>query len=321
MSLKEQLASIFDVCSRRSAPRGQGYRAEELSERLRNRILLLYRDVISGRRNANPYSSPDDRTHEFWEQMHNSLQHLHGRAKLSSAKVHSQIEDALAFLLRCSAEEFFDFMELSFKVEIAWRIMSEENQVVDALNEIFRVESSPYQLTCVVKVEEWDANARFGHGANVIRTVAYPKVVRAEDEVTHREAVDPALSVLSRPHFEAANLEFRDALDEYRKGHYGDCLTKSGSAFESVLKVLCRRNGWPFNERDTAAPLLKVVVSNSTLHAFFEQPLMLIATMRNRLSTSHGGGAAVRSVERHVAQYAIASTAAAIVLLAHEAGG
>lgn len=199
--------------------------------------------------------------------------------------------------------------------------MSEENQVVDALNELFRVENAPYQLTPCVKVEELDRNARFGHGANVIRTVAYPKVVRAEDEVTHREAIDPALSVLSAPHFEVPNLEFRDALDEYRKGHYGDCLTKCGSAFESVLKVLCQRNGCPFNERDTAAPLLKLVVSNSTLDPFFEQPLILIATLRNRLSSSHGGGTSVRSVQRHVAQYAITSTAAAIVLLAHETGG
>ncbi len=112
--------------------------------------------------------------------------------------------------------------------------------------------------------------------------------------MTHRDAVDPALAALSAPHFEAANLEFRDALDEYRKGHYGDCLAKCGSAFESVLKVLGRRNEWPFHERDTAAPLLKVVVSNSTLDPFFEQPLMLIAAMRNRLSSSHGGGTTVR---------------------------
>jgi hypothetical protein len=147
------------------------------------------------------------------------------------------------------------------------------------------------------------------------------EVVRAEDEVTFSEAIAPALSVLSAPHFQAANLEFRDALDEYRRGHYGDCLTTCGSSLESVMKILCQRNGWPIDEKkDTAATLLKVVVSHSMLDPFFEQPLMLIATMRNRLSSSHGGGTAVRHVERHVAQYAVTSTAAAIVLLVHEAG-
>jgi hypothetical protein len=141
-----------------------------------------------------------------------------------------------------------------------------------------------------------------------------------EEEVTHTEAVTPALSVLSAPHYEAANVEFRDALDEYRRGHFADCLTKCCSAFESVMKVLCRRNGWRFDEKkDTAGNLLNIIVSNSTLDPFFGEPLTLIATLRNRLSSSHSGGTAVRSVRRHVAQYAVTSTAAAIVLLAHEA--
>jgi len=88
------------------------------------------------------------------------------------------------------------------------------------------------------------------------------------------------------------------------------------------MKSLCKRNKWPFDDKkDTAGPLLKIILSHSKLDPFFEQPLLLIATMRNRLSSSHGGGTAVRSVERHVAQYAVASTAAAILLLAHEAGG
>lgn len=324
MTLKNRLTSILDVFSRRSAPRGQGHKPDEMSERLRNRLLLLYRDVISGQWNANPWSSPENHTSDFWEQMHNALEHLHGRVRLSKAQAQTPIEDALAFLLRCDAEEFFDFIELSFKLESTWRVMSDENQLVDAINEIFKVENAPYQLTQIVKVNEPDTSSfpgGFPRTGTVIRTVAYPKVVRAEEEVTYTEAVAPALSVLSAPHFEAANLEFRDALDEYRKGHYGDCLTKCGSAFESVMKVVCKRNGWAFDEKkETAASLLKVVVSNSTLDPFFEQPLMLIATMRNRLSSSHGGGTAVRSVERHVAQYAITSTAAAVVLLVHEVG-
>ena len=328
MSLKDQLLSVFDVFSRRAVPKAPGFKPDEISEQLRNRILLLYRDVISGRRNATSLSYAEDRTHEFWEQMHNALQHLHGRPKLSSASVHSQADDVFAFLLHCTAAEFFDFLELSFKLDITWRVMHEENQVVDTVNELFRMESAPYQLTRIVKVHEQDTTDFPGfpgghvRNATVIRTVAYPKVIRAEDDVTHREGVEPALSVLSAPHFEAANLEFRDALDEYRKGHYGDCLTKCGSAFESVMKSLCKRNGWPFNDqKDTAAPLLKTVLSHSKLDPFFEQPLMLIATMRNRLSSSHGGGTTVRQVERHVGQYALTSTAAAIVLLVHEAGG
>ena len=52
--------------------------------------------------------------------------------------------------------------------------------------------------------------------------------------------------------------EFRKALDDYRKGDTEDCVAKCGSAFESVLKVLCQKNGIPFDaNKDTAGPLLK----------------------------------------------------------------
>lgn len=325
MPLKDHLSSILDVFSRRQqAPRRQGYKPDEVSERLRNRILLLLREVFSGKWPVDRWSSPGDHLTEYWEDMHNRLQHLHGRVKLSNdPREREPWEDTLGFALSCTPAEFFDFLELTFRSAPMWRVLNDENDLVDAINELFRVENVPYQLTRIVKVREPNPGTTGPcAGGEIIRTVAYPKVIRTDDQPTHTEAIEPALSVLAAPHLEAANLEFRDALDEYRKGHYGDCLTKCCSSFESVMKSLCKRNKWPFDEKkDTAGSLLKIVLSHSKLDPFFEQPLLLIATMRNRLSSSHGGGTTVRSVERHVAQYAIASTAAAILLLVHEIEG
>jgi len=313
--IKDRLKTILDVFSRRKAPRPQD-KPDVISERLRNRILLLFREVFSGKWTDGAFDPPGDHTREFWEQMHNSLQHLYGRPRLSVAATRSPVEDAFAFVANCTTAEFFDFLELTFKTDAIWRVLHDENHLVEAVNKLLRVENAPYQLTPIVKCEE---PSRDGVG-RTIRTVAWPKVIRVEEEVTFVEAVAPALSVLSSPDYEAANLEFRDALDEYRKGHYGDCLAKCGSTFESVLKVLCKQNGWAFKPTDAAKPLLKTVLSHTKLDAFFEQPLILIATLRNRLSTAHGGGAVVRSPERHVAQYAITSTAAALVLLVREVG-
>lgn len=314
MSLRSQLTSILDVFSRRHSPKRQGYKPDEASETFRNRILLLYREFLSGHWRSR-HRAPGDYTQEFWEDMARRLQHLHGKPKLSEARTRSAAEDTLNFVFTCEPAHFFDFLELTFKVDCIWRF--DQNELVDAVNEVFRVEDAPYQLTPLV-TEELKREGKYG-GGTYIETVALPKVIRVEDEVVHSEAVAPALSALSAPHFKAANLEFRGALDEYRRGHFGDCLTKCCSSFESVMKSLCKRNNWPVDEkRDTAASLLKVVLSNSKLDSFFEQPLMLIATMRNRLSSSHGGGSAPRSVERHIAQYALTSTAAAILLLAHE---
>ena len=319
MSLKDRLTSIFDVFSRRSPSRGAGYQPDELSEQARRRILILYRDVVAGQWPAHQWSPSGNYTEDFWAQVHNALEHLYGRVRLSSQAMNSLMDDAAAFVLHSTTEEFFDFLELSFRVECMWRILHERNDLVDAVNEIFRVERAPYQLTRFVTREEPNSGP-FRQGTS-IHTVAWPRVIRTEDETTYTEAIAPALSVLSAPDFEAANLEFRDALDEYRKGHYGDCVTKCCSAFESVLKVLCTRKGWLYDaKKDTASTLLGIVPGKSSLDGFFSQPLTLIATMRNKLSSAHGGGTSVRAVDRHVAQYALTSTAAAVVLLVHDVG-
>lgn len=308
MSYREYLKSIFDVFSQRQKSRNQSHGSDHISEKLRNRILLLYRDIVSGQ-----WSGIGGYTYEFWSQIHNALQHLYGRLKLSKEVTGNDIDDTVAFLMSCEAKEFFDFIELSFKLKLTPQIMGNEEQIVDAINEIFSIENEPYKLTQIVRIEEKEGDCTY------IRTSEYPKIIRVEDEIIYSEAIAPALSVLNAPHFEQANAEFRDAMEEYRKGCYEDCLTKCGSSFESVLKVLCQRNGWPFRDMDTAVPLLKVVIAKSSLEAFFEQPLSLIATIRNRLSSAHGAGSNARSVERHIGQYAISSTAAAIMLLVHEA--
>ncbi len=319
MSLKERLTGIFDVFSRRTASRVAISKADALSERARRRILLLYRDVVAGEWQANTWSSAGNYTQEFWREIHNALEHLYGRAHLSTKSTQTLVDDAVAFVLKCSTEEFFDFVELSFRVDSAWRIFNDRNDLVEAINELLRIEDAPYQVTRVVTREE-PSSGPFGQGT-AIHVVAWPQVVCAEDDVTHSEAVAPTLSVLAAPHFAAANVEFREALDEYRRGHYGDCVTKCGSSFESVLKVVCSRKGWRVDStKATASTLLTVVLAKSSLDGFFAQPLTLIATMRNKLSSAHGGGAKVRAVERHVAQYALTSTAAAIVLIVHEVG-
>ena len=140
----------------------------------------------------------------------------------------------------------------------------------------------------------------------------------AEDEVIQKTALEPALAVLAESPFNVADDEFRSAMREYENGNYADCLVKCGSTFESVLKIICKSNDWSFTRTDVA---VKTVVGKCpSLASFFIQPLMLIATMRNKLSTAHGGGDKPRAPRRGIARYAVASTAAAIVLLVSESG-
>jgi AbiJ N-terminal domain 4 len=141
------------------------------------------------------------------------------------------------------------------------------------------------------------------------------QLIRIDNQFVHKSAVQPALQLLADPKFKTANEEFLEGFDDYRKGDYDDCLTKCCTAFESVLKIVCAIKGWTYDEKYSAGPLLKTHLDNNGLEPFFEQPLMIIATLRNQLSKSHGAGMTTKIVPEHYARYALNATASAIILL------
>lgn len=306
------LDSIFKVFSRRT--RHPKPIERPLTETFRNRVLLLCRDTFSG---ATEEYSQGDYTHEFWSDTHKKLQYLHGRPRLSSAAVTTEVEDTLAFLLGCSDDQFLDFVELIFQVECLGKVCSDKERLVKEVDRFFELEDLPYALTSFVhdKGQEYF----FGKEREVLRVVAYPQVIRREDQVLHATAIAPALTLLTDTAFTSANREFLEALADYRKGDYGDCLSKCGSSFESVMKIIYDRKGWPYQQSDTASTLLRTILPRTGLDPFFEQPLLVVGTLRNRLSKAHGAGTQQRAVPKHVARFAVNATAAAILLLVEEA--
>jgi hypothetical protein len=166
-------------------------------------------------------------------------------------------------------------------------------------------------------VDEFESSF-YGTPTTGIKISAYPQIIRKDCEALHKSAIEPALSLLKGNEFNHANTEFLNALEDFRKQDFGDCLTKCCSSFESVMKVLCTRKSIVYKQTDAASTLLKSLMQVGNLDAFWDQPLTLIATIRNRLSTSHGAGSQVKAVPEHVAMYAINATAAAIVLLNDE---
>ena len=177
ISFKEKLNALFDVFSLRKQLSEEEYRPDKISDKLRARILLLYREIISGK--GSTYFEKD---HPFWSQMLNSLQNLYGRFNLSDDFTPSNVaEDVIYFLQTCTADNFFDFIELSFKLEVTRQIMPDENDVVDAINEIFQIENSPYKLTQMTKIER-----DMGHYRTFLGVDEYPKIIRVEDEVIYK---------------------------------------------------------------------------------------------------------------------------------------
>ena len=315
-----RFSRIFDVFSRRAeSPSGSRH---DISETFRNRTLLWCSEVFSNSRSAygkNNYSS------DFWEEIHRFLQYRLGRIQLSNSHhpPTSPVKEAITYLAGCPGETFLDFLEYVFRVDCLCHIGLPEAQLVEELNSLLRTDNLPYHMTDFVKEtvrEVVNEHPFAGQEMTVIKTVAYPKVIMKDSEVMHVQAIDPALQLLQRPEFRSANLEFLEALEDYRKDDFGDCLTKCGSAFESVMKILCDRKSWRYSQTDTASTLVKTVLSNTSLGSYFEPTLMIIVTLRNRLSKSHGAGTGSRNIPRHLASYALNATASAILLLMEEAG-
>ena len=240
------------------------------------------------------------------------FKYLLGTHRLSrNPAVRTTTEDVLVFLQDCSDEHFLDFLEFIFSSETGFQLVGRD-RLVGEINGFLRVDDLPYAVTDYVWVEKTQSFR--GQPEQVQSLTEYPRVIRKDSEVVHRTALVPTLELLREPGYEFANKEFLEALEDYRKGDYGDCLTKCGSSFESVLKILCKKKGWP-HTGDTAAPLLRAVIDGSGLESFFEAPLIVVATIRNKLSKAHGSGTSPRDVTEAKAEYAINATAAAILLL------
>ncbi len=290
-----QFSKLFNVFSKRPGSKTDSGKA--LTATFRNRVFMRCRDVFNGT--------------NFWEEIHSKLSYLHGRPTLVDQNANSPVSDALSFLQSCNDMHFLDFLEYTFSTKAYFQASGQSNLVAD-FNEFLIQDQLPYAVTDFVWTESRD-------GPYPSTTLsAYPHVICKDSEVLYERAILPTLQLLREAEFSSANKEFLEGLEDFRKSDYGDCLTKCGSAFESVLKIICARKKWPYSATDTASPLLKTVVANSGLESFFEQPLILIATIRNKLSKSHGAGPSSRQVTKAKAEYAVNATAAAILLVVSE---
>lgn len=297
---------LFQTFSRRPQPATSA--AKGLTATFRNRVLMRCRDAYAEAGSLDV----------FWDEIHSKLTYLHGSPRLSTvhtSDLRTATGDTLDFLARCSDEHFLDFVEFVFRVDAAFRLRDRE-ALVDDFNVFLSIDDLPYAVTQYV----WTKGLITEHGRQYEATTLskFPQVVRKDSELLHTTAIQPTIQLLADARFTHANAEFLGALNDYRHGKYGDCLTKAGSAFESVLKVICDRRGWAYKKTDTAAPLIKTVVTSSGLEPFLEQPLLLIATIRNRLSTAHGAGTSPREVSRAKAEYVINATASAVLFLVEE---
>ena len=149
------------------------------------------------------------------------------------------------------------------------------------------------------------------------------QVIRVDSRYLHSEAVKPALTMLSDTMYKGANAEFLSAHEHYRAKKYKECLNDCLKAFESCLKAICEKRDWAYGAKDTANPLIDIVLKNGLIPEFMKSHISGlrsaleagVPTLRNQLA-GHGQGTREVPVPEHIAAHALHLTESNILLLA-----
>lgn len=299
--------AVFDLFSKRQrAMKGEVpdvYVYDNIPQPLRVQIVHIVVDALG----LENYGSQG---REFLQFIHDTLCREYGLFILvEEAKYRDKKpEDVFDFLLRAkTVDEAIDTIELCFRV-------------IDRLcrDQGFRFYSNP-------KISPDDAISELNHRFRE-HGVGYQfesgEIIRVDSQFLHREAVKPALGLLSQKEFAGANEEFLSAYEHYRHGRHDECLNECLKAFESTLKTICTLRKWAIDSNATAKTLLDCVYANGLVPAFMQTQFgslrsMLessVPTIRNKLS-GHGQGSQPRSVPSHFVSFQLHLTASCIVFL------
>lgn len=315
------LEKVFDTYSRRNWQPGD--LVFTLSPSFRSKVLLYCDELIGGTRYAG-IGYPNN-LNRFWTQIrNNSVYRNRGQLEVgaSNGKSGKPIE-IVQYLKSCDDDLFLDFVEDLFRVDSASEFMGKEDVVIADLNALFRFEGLGYEITRMVMTDEFEGQIEPGEDPEdyfdyeewTAFIQSYPKVIRVDSRLLHAIVIEPTLDLLYQSGFEVVNLEFRLALEDYRDGDFADCITKSCSAFESALKMICDKKGWQYNATDRVTQLVEVIVTRANLAKYLKQQLRFVAELRNEESSAHGGGNKTRNPSQAMAQFALNSAASAVLFL------
>lgn len=262
---------------------------------------------------------------DFWEHLYHDLVFLH---PTDGRLTHPGDASNRIFLFsqECDTNQFYDVIETSFKALAKARTSEEQGntsscredwsgiigELIECINLIFERGNGQCRLTSfsLDPIQETPPLNAIPHdslpfGVVPARKFQYYKIARwpqvyvASESVIQQEAVEPALRILDHPSYLAANQQFCEALNDYRQYKYDSCTVHCNNAFESVLKVLCKKNKWAFREQDTAGVLLKQVVRSLNLDKGVEKLLVGIPIIRN--NTGGHGPSEPTTVEPQIA--------------------
>lgn len=147
-------------------------------------------------------------------------------------------------------------------------------------------------------------------------------LIRIDSELVHAEVVKPTLKLLRAKIYKGANEEFLKAHEHYRHQRYQECMNECLKAFESVMKAICHKRKWQYNQKDTAKVLIDTCFKKGLIPQFLESHFTAlrsclesgVPTVRNKIS-GHGQGVQPNAVPAYMAGYLLHLTATSILLI------
>jgi hypothetical protein len=192
-------------------------------------------------------------SNKFYEFIHETLCKEYGLFTLHSHH-NSNRESVHQFLLKTEAERVIDTIELCFRII---------NYYAEKDSYAF-----PYAKVSAEEAIE-ELNYRFLENG-----IGYQfegnSIIRLDSKILHSEVVKPTLILLSNNDYAGAQEEFLNAHEHYRQGRNKECLVDSLKSFESVMKTICTKRGWVFNQTDPAKKLLDVLFANGLIPSFMQ---------------------------------------------------
>jgi hypothetical protein len=283
------------------------YQYAQIPQAFRVQAVHILRDVLGSSPNRNFRASYGYAVFKF---IHDLLCREYGVFHLSPEAQRGFFDEAIySFLLNTKeTNEVLDVIETSFsvakiKVDSNYRRQEETAQSPDdgmeELNKRFLEHGIGYQ---------------FEQG----------KIIRIDTKLTHEKIVKPTLHLLAEKIYSGANEEYMNAHEHYRHQRYKECMNDCLKAFESVMKAICKKRNWIFDNNDTAKRLLDICFEKNIVPSYLQGHFSSlrsslesgVPTVRNK-NSGHGQGVQLVVVPDYMASYLLNLTATSILLLAN----
>ena len=226
--------------------------------------------------------------------------------------------------LRGVIAEYFLNMDIEKALDVVQVVFSTMEKMLHRPVALMGCLEDPFSLSQfrVPEIIE-ELNRRFREN-NVGYQYHQSQIIKLDGQFTHSEITTPALDVLSQKYLQGANQEFLAAYEHLRHGRFKECINECLKAFESTMKSICDKRGWPYDRNhDTASKLINICQTNGLFPTFMQTQLTAVRTAlesgvpaaRNRMS-GHGQGSTPTTVTEDFARYVMNLTATNIRLLA-----